>query len=169
MKRISYLILSLCIIFAAVLFSLSAICHVSAQQGDETSIKQIVQNMKDGWNRKSGKDFAAFFAEEHDYVNIYGLYLPKATREGNAWAHQELFDGVYKEVDLQLRVSKIRYLSPEIAVVHIQGHTYPKGKPEEKRQELVITGVMQKKGIRWEIVAFQNTPVQPRPEKQSNR
>lgn len=169
MKKISYLILSLWIIFAAVLFSLSADNHVSAQQSDETYIQQIVKNMQDGWNRKSGKDFAAFFAEEHDYVNIYGLYLPKATREGNARAHQQLFDGVYKEVDLQLRVSKIRYLSREIAVIHIQGHTYPKGKPEEKRQEIVITGVMQKKGNKWEIVAFQNTPVQPRQEKQSNR
>lgn len=169
MKKNSYLVMSLWTIFAAVLLSLSAGSHVSAQKDDETSIKQIVQSMQDGWNRKSGKDFAAFFAEEHDYVNIYGLYLPKATREGNARAHQQLFDGVYKEIDLQLRVSKIRYLSQEIAIVHIQGHTYPKGKPEEKRQEVVITGVMQKKGSGWEIVAFQNTPVQPRQEKQSNQ
>jgi len=157
------------ILFAALLFSLAAGYHISAQQGDEASIRQAVQNMQDGWNRKDGKAFAAPFAAEHDYVNINGLYLPKITREANARAHQQLFDGVYKEVDLQLRLSKIRFLSPEIAVMHIQGHSHPKGKADEKRQEIVITGVMQKREGRWEIVVFQNTPVQPRPEKQPSQ
>jgi uncharacterized protein (TIGR02246 family) len=158
----------LSIFFAVALFSLSAGYPVAAQQSDEASMRQMVQSIQDGWNRKDGKAFAAPFAEEHDYINIYGLYLPKATREGNARAHQQLFDGVYKEVDLQLRVSKIRFLSPGIAVVHIQGHTHLKGKVEEKRQEIVITGVMQKGAEKWEIVAFQNTPVQLRQEKPSS-
>ncbi len=142
---------------------------VFAQQSDETSINQVVQNMQDGWNKKSGAQFSLSFAEEHDYVPVNGAFLPKVTREVNAKAHQELFDGVYKELDLQLRVSKIRFLTPEIAVVHIQGHSHPKGKVEEKRQHITITTVMQKRSGKWEIVAFQNTPVQQREERKERR
>lgn len=151
------------IFLAALLLCLGAAFNASAQRGgDEAAIRQIPQDMQDSWNRKDGKGFAAHFAEEHDFVNIRGLYWPKATRTGNAAVHQELFDGVYKEVDLQLSASKVRFLSVDVAVAHLQGHTYTKGKPEEKRQEVVITATMQKKNGRWEIVAFQNTPVLPR-------
>lgn len=134
------------------------------QAEDEAAIRQVVQGMQDGWNRKDGTAFAAGFAAQHDYININGLYLPNARREGNARAHQQLFDSVYKETDLQLRVAKIKFLSPEIALVHLQGHTHPAGKPAENRQEVVISGVLQRHEGRWEIAAFQNTPVQARPE-----
>lgn len=131
----------------------------SAMSDDEAAIAQLAQAMQDGWNRKDGQAFAAPFADGHDYVNIHGMFIPDASREGNARAHQGLFASVYKDTDLSLRVTKVRFLSPQIAVAHFQGHTHPKGNADEKRQEIVITGVMQKRAGQWEIVAFQNTQV----------
>lgn len=150
-------------IFCRYIFTAAVLCvvgsyEVSAQKSDEDSIKQIAQTMQEGWNKKDGKMFASHFAEEHDYVNINGLYLPNIKRESNARAHQGLFDGPYKEVDLQISVAKVKFLSPEIAIMHIVGHSHPKGKAEEKREELVITGVVHKRAGKWEVVAFQNTP-----------
>jgi uncharacterized protein (TIGR02246 family) len=115
-----------------------------AQEADEAAMRQAVQTMQDGWNQKKGAVFASSFAQEHDYVVVNGMFLPKMSREANARAHQGLFDGVYKEVDLKLEVAKVRFLTPEIAVAHVRGFSYPKGKMEEKRQEVVITTVMQK-------------------------
>jgi uncharacterized protein (TIGR02246 family) len=138
---------------------------VVAQPNDETGIKQAVQNMQDGWNKKDGALFASAFAPEHDYVVINGMFLTKVTREKNAQMHQQLFDGMYKEVDIALRVSKIRFLNSGIAVIHIQGHSHPKGQPDQKRQEIIITLVMQKPAAKWEIVAFHNSPVEPREER----
>ena len=135
-----------------------------AQEADEAAIRQTVQTMQDGWNQKKGAVFASSFAHEHDYVVVNGMFFPKWGREANAQAHQGLFDGVYKEVDLKLSVAKVRFLSPEIAVAHVQGFSYPRGKMEEKRQEVVITTVMQKGKEGWKIVAFQNTPVEQRPQ-----
>jgi uncharacterized protein (TIGR02246 family) len=152
------------LVCGVVVLGLSIPVAVAAAPDDEAPFRQIVQGLQDGWNGKDGKAFAAAFAEEHSFVNIYGLFLPKATRDGNAAAHQRLFDGVYKEVDLQLRVASLRPLSPEISVVHIAGHTHDRGKPEAKRQEVIITTVMRRTPTGWEIVAFQNTPVQPRTE-----
>lgn len=140
---------------------------IAAQPADEAAIQQLVQGMQEGWNRKDGKAFAASFAEQHDYINVQGLYLPNASKEGNARAHQQIFDTVYKETDLQLRVAKTKFLNATTAILHVQGHTHPIGKPEEKRQEIVISGVVQKNAGRWEVVAFQNTPVQPRPAPKS--
>lgn len=148
-------------VFAAMLICLFGAYDASAQKAeaeDEAAIKQISQVMQDGWNKKDGKMFASPFAEKHDYVNINGLYLPNITREGNGRAHQGLFDGPYKEMDLQLTVAKVKFLSPDIAVMHIKGHSHPKGKVDEKRQEIVITGVLQRTAGKWEVVAFQNTP-----------
>jgi uncharacterized protein (TIGR02246 family) len=150
--------------FAVAWFGLTLSGPVAAQSVDEAACRQVVQGLQDGWNRKDGKAFAAAFAEEHSYVTIQGLFLPKGTRDGNAAAHQRLFDGVYKEVDVELRVASVRPLSPEIAVVHVAGHTHAKGKPADKLQEVIITTVLRRTPGAWEIVAFQNTPVQPRPE-----
>ena len=147
---------------AALAFCALAGREAQAQEADEAAIRQAVQTMQDGWNQKKGSVFASSFAQEHDYVVVNGMFFPKFTREGNAQAHQALFDGVYKEVDLKMTLAKVRFLAPEIAVAHVQGYSYPRAKPEEKRQEVVITMVFQKGKEGWKIVAFQNTPVEQR-------
>lgn len=143
---------------------LSCSIAFATQSDDEAVIKTIVQSMQEGWNKKDGAGFAEGFAPQHDYINILGLYLPNARKEGNARAHQQLFDTVYKDTDLQLRVAKFKFLTPDIALVHILGHTHPAGKSEEKRQEIVISGIFKRQDASWQIIAFQNTPVQQRPE-----
>lgn len=157
--------LKVCGLFFAAALALCASAgrEAQAQEADEAAIRQAVQTMQDGWNQKKGQVFASSFAQDHDYVVVNGMFLPKQTREGNAKAHQGLFDGVYKEVDLKLTLAKVRFLTPEIAVAHVQGFSHPKGKVEEKRQEVVITTVFQKGQEGWKIVAFQNTPVEQRP------
>jgi len=131
-----------------------------AQTPDEAA--GLVQNLQDSWNKKNGTQWSTSFAPEHDYVVINGMFMPKITPKQNAEAHQRIFDTIYKEVDLSLRVAKIRSLTPELGVVHVQGHTYQKGKTDEKRAEVIITGVVQKFPDGWKIVAFQNTPVKQR-------
>jgi uncharacterized protein (TIGR02246 family) len=139
----------------------------SAQKVDETAIRQVVQKMQNGQNSKNGQMFASAFAKEHDYIVIDGTYLPNQTRETNARAHQALYDGDRAsslgenlgEVGIKLNVAKIRFLTPQIAVAHIQSQSYLKSQPN-KRANNIITTVMQKREGKWEIVAFHNAPVQ---------
>ena len=148
------------LLFAAILFCAPAGSHVCAQPNDEAAIRQVIQTLQDGWNQKDGARFASPFAEEHDYVVINGMFLPKWAREANARQHQQLFDGIYKEVDIQLRVSKIRSLSPHLIVAHIQGHSHPKGKPADHLSDVIMTMVLERGASGWKIVAFHNSPVQ---------
>lgn len=75
-------------VFVTVLLCLATAYDIFAQQGDEAAIKQIVQTMQDGWNKKDGKMFASHFAEEHDYVNVWGTVSaegePRRQREGSS-------------------------------------------------------------------------------------
>jgi uncharacterized protein (TIGR02246 family) len=43
---------------------------------DEAAIRQLVQNMQEGQNRKDGELFASAFAQEHDYIAINGIFSP---------------------------------------------------------------------------------------------
>jgi uncharacterized protein (TIGR02246 family) len=140
---------------------------------DGAAIRQLVQDMQDGQNSKDGELFASAFAQEHDYIAINGMFLPNQTQQDNARIHQRLYDesrssvvGKYGEVEVWLDVSKIRFLAPEVAVVHVRGVFRPKGQPE-KKAENIITAVMQKLEDRWEIVSFHNAPVQKRQEEEA--
>jgi uncharacterized protein (TIGR02246 family) len=140
------------------------------QQEDEAAIRQLVQDTQDGQNTKNGALFASAFAQEHDYIAVNGMLLPNQTREDNARVHQRLYDesrsslaGEYPEVDVRLNVSKVRFLTLEVAVVHIRSEFRLKSDPDKKTKN-IITAVMQKRESEWEIVAFHNAPVQKREE-----
>jgi uncharacterized protein (TIGR02246 family) len=141
---------------------------------DEAAIRQLVQNMQDGQNRKDGELFASAFAQEHDYIAIDGMFLPNQRRKDNARIHQRLYDestssvaGNYGEVEIRLSVSKIRPLTSQgVAVVHILSEFHLEGQPEKKTKN-VITAVMQKREGEWEILAFHNAPVQKREEEET--
>jgi uncharacterized protein (TIGR02246 family) len=139
-------------------------------QEDEAAIRRIVQDIQDAQNTKNGRLFASAFAQEHDYIAIHGMFLPNQTRQDNARIHQRLYDesrssvaGKYGEVEVRLNVAKIRFLTPEVAVVHVRGAFLPKGQPE-KKAEIIITAVLQEQEDRWEIVSFHNAPVQKQQE-----
>jgi uncharacterized protein (TIGR02246 family) len=143
------------------------------QREDEAAIRQLVQNMQNAQNTKNGELFASAFAQEHDYIAINGMFLANQTRQDNARIHQRLYDestssvvGEYGEVEVRLEVSKIRFLTPRVAVVHIRSEFRLEGDPD-KITKNIITSVMHKQQGKWEIVVFHNAPVQKREEEET--
>ncbi|MEP7144661.1 MAG: SgcJ/EcaC family oxidoreductase, partial [Ferruginibacter sp.] len=86
---------------------------------DETQIRDLVKTMENGWTRKDGNLFAKPFAENADYVVINGMHLKG--RAAIAGGHQTIFDSFYKETFIHAVVESIRYLRPDIAIVHVNG------------------------------------------------
>lgn len=129
-----------------------------ARTADETALREIVKQMETGWNTKSGAVFAKGFAEDADYVIINGMYIKgRATIES---AHQRIFDTIYKDTNITLTVKQIRFLRPDVAVVHVEGHRG--GPTKELTQAAMLTLMMTKEKQGWVIAAFQNTAVAPR-------
>jgi uncharacterized protein (TIGR02246 family) len=140
------------------LLILGASLTAYAQNGaaaDEAALRENVKSLETGWNTKSGAVFAKPFAEDADYVVINGMYIKgRATIES---AHQRIFDTIYKDTTISLTVKQVRFLRPDVAVIHVAGHR--EGPTKELTQDAMLTFVMTKEKQGWTIAAFQNTAV----------
>jgi uncharacterized protein (TIGR02246 family) len=141
---------------------LFAFIHLAAAQTDramdEAAIRDNVKQMESGWNTKSGALFAKPFAEDADYVVINGNQIKgRAVIEEQ---HQRIFDTIFKDTRLTLNVKQIRFLRPDVAVVHVNGQRDSSTK--ELEQGAVMTMVMIREQQGWKITAFQNTAVASR-------
>ena len=122
---------------------------------DESPMREALKQMESGWNTKSGALFAKPFAEDADYVIINGSYIKG--RSVIESAHQRIFDTIFKDTTIKLTVQQIRFLRPDVAVVHVKGQrTSP---VKELNQDAMLTLFMTKENHRWTIAAFQNTAI----------
>ena len=142
------------ILIALFLLGAGAYAH-NNHAADEAAMRDAVKQLESGWNTKSGATFAKPFAEDADYVIINGNYIKgRAVIESQ---HQRIFDTIFKETTLSLTVQQIRFLRPDVAVVHVKG--YRDSPKQELKQGAMITLIMTKEKQGWTIAAFQNTAV----------
>lgn len=143
----------------AFLMIVSTVSAQDSRSADEAAMRAQVKQMETGWNTKSGADFAKPFAEDADYVVINGMYIKGRTVI--ATSHQQIFETIYKDTTVTLAIKQIRFLRPDVAVVHVNADR--KGPTKELTAEALLTLVMTKEKQGWTIAAFQNTQVTPRP------
>lgn len=139
-------------------FSMQPVQTHDSRAADEAAMRESVKQLETGWNTKSGAVFAKPFAENADYVVINGLYIKG--RAAIDSGHQRIFDTIYKDTKISLTVKQIRFLRPDVAVVHVNGHR--DGPTKELTGDAILTLVMTKETQGWTIAAFQNTSVAPR-------
>ncbi len=135
---------------------------VSKQSDDEKAIRKIVQDIHDAWADGDGKKYASYFAEDSDFTVWNGMYING--REANAKNHQMIFDTFYKRTSVKTEIRKIRFLTDDVASVHLQSKLFRDGEPVEGVPEVVPLMILQKKDGRWLVSVFQNTPVIKRGE-----
>lgn len=126
---------------------------------DEAAIRQIVQQVQEGWNTHDSKAFAAPFAADADYVVVNGMKIKG--REAIDKGHAGIFSTIYKDSHNVATVQGIRLLRPDVAIVHVEWNLEFKMGGETKKGHAINTMVMTKDGGKWSIAAFHNTPIQP--------
>lgn len=141
---------------------ISAALNLNAQtvNNDEQAIRSIVSTMQKGWNDRDGKMFAAGFANVHNYIVVNGMYLSSISPEVNANAHQGIFNSIYKTTDLELRIDKVSFVNPGLAIVYVLGATYEQGSSIPENPGAIISMVFEKKNDEWKIISFHNCPIQ---------
>ena len=142
------------VVFCLLTFS-PALQAQTNSNADEAAIRENVKQMETGWNTKSGAGFAKPFAEDADYVIINGMYIKG--RPVIEKAHQQIFDTIFKDTTITLAIKQIRFLRPDVAVVHVSGERI--GPTKDLQQKAMLTIVMTKENQGWTIAAFQNTAV----------
>jgi uncharacterized protein (TIGR02246 family) len=117
---------------------------------DKTAIRDLVGTQQsDAWNKHDAKAYAALFTEDGDCVNVVGWWW-----KGRAEIKKKLSDAytfVFKESVLTFKDVDVKFLSPDIAIVHTRwtmtGARTPKGIPEP--QQGIQTMTVQKQSSQW--------------------
>ena len=96
-----------------------------------------------------------------------GFWL-SAIREGARTPrplHATLFAGPFRESYKRFTVEKIRFVRPDVAIVHVRGRSTDRdGKLLEGDEGAIALLVMVKERGKWWITAGQNTEVRPLPQ-----
>jgi uncharacterized protein (TIGR02246 family) len=127
---------------------------------DEAKIRSLYFQIIDGWNKGSGDAFAAPFAEDGDLVGFDGTHLKG--RKEIASFHQQLFDRFLKGSRLVGKIKSVRFLTPDVAIMHVVGGTIMDRQTdiEPERNSIHTLVVMKGNDDKWHIAAFQNTRAQ---------
>ena len=141
--------------------TLFAISGFAQKEKDEQALRAIVSTIESSWNNKSGQAFASVFADVHDYIVVNGLYFPGFTRQGNATAHQSLFDGVYKSRNVTMKVDKVQFVRPDLAMIHALAATYDIGTSVPADPGAIMTILAEKQKDGWKIISFHNHELNP--------
>jgi uncharacterized protein (TIGR02246 family) len=127
---------------------------------DDSAVRGLYDELIEGWNQGSGAHFAAVFVEDGILIGFDGTYM--RGRSVIERFHQALFDKWLKGTRLTGTVSEVRFLGPDIAIMHAVGGTIGrrKTKPAPARDS-IQTLVAVRTGENWRLVAFHNTRIRP--------
>ncbi len=127
---------------------------------DEAAVRTLYKELMGAWNNGSGEAYASVFAEDGDLIGFDGVRF-RGRRE-IAPFHQRLFETHLKGTRLVGRVTDVRFLSSNVALIHAFGGTVMPGKstPTPERDS-IQTLIAAKRGGEWRLAAFQNTRVRP--------
>lgn len=131
----------------------------SLNPADEAAIRDLYQQMIDGWNAGSGEGFASVFAEDGEQVAFDGTRYHG--RVEIAAAHQQLFDTWVKGSRLVGKVLDVRLLTPDVAQMNTIGGTILAGQSDiDPDRNSIQTFIAVKRDDAWRVAAFNNTRAQ---------
>lgn len=134
---------------------------VDGTEQDKKAILAIFETIGKAWNEHNGQSFGQCFTEDADYVTFNGQHIKG--RQDIAEIHQKLFDGVLRGSSMLDGGSiQIRFLTPDMAVVHCVGAIKLRWqKKAPKNRDSINTNVIVKEKGDWKIAAFHNCRIQP--------
>ena len=134
--------------------------NTANHSAEEAAVRALYQQLMDGWNQGSGDAFASVFTEDGDLIGFDGTHFKG--RQEIAPFHQQLFDKWLKGSRLVGEVKDVRFLSPDVALMHAVGGTVMRGKtdPVPERDSIQTLVAMRQDG-EWRLAAFQNTRLHP--------
>src|SRR6266481_9115823 len=139
---------------------ISAVLPAPAQtKADEAAVGKLPQAFCDGWAKHDGHELAKIMADDVDFVTVATTY-----RHGRAdfeTFHVRLLSGRFKEAMITALQTTVRFLRPDIAVVHwswkIEGDKNFDGVRRPEPRYGMMTMVAEKRSGTWLVVVAQNT------------
>src|SRR5262245_37856287 len=124
---------------------------------DEQAVQAILQQFEAAWNAYDSVRIAALFAEDANFIHIFGGQLDgRTTIEA---AHRVIFNTIYRGSHASFVLRSIRFVRPDVAVVFARAHVKFKENNEPREIETRPTLIVVKEQANWQVVAFQNTRI----------
>ncbi len=125
---------------------------------DETAIHELFTRLEETWNAGNATAYGECFTPDSDYITFEGGHLQG--RDANADAHRELFKTFLKGSKLEGRISDLRFLGSDVAVLHATGNVKLRwqSRPAPGR-ESIQTYVAVKHDGTWRFTAFHNSRI----------
>jgi uncharacterized protein (TIGR02246 family) len=133
---------------------------------DRSKLQRLVEMLEDAWNAGDSSAFATGFAEDADFVNVYGMH--GRGRTAIAAGHHFIFTTIYRESKVEYRVVSMRMLASDVAVVHVSAKLNVPVGPMAGTHEALWSGVATLCGGAWKFAAFHNTFVKDPPNPTSH-
>jgi len=124
---------------------------------DEGAIQAILQQLETAWNAYDSVGFAALFAEDANFIHIFGGQLDG--RIPIETAHRVIFNTIYGGSHASFMLRRIRFVRSDVAVAFAHMHVKFKENNETREIETRPTLIVVKEQAKWQIVTFQNTKI----------
>ncbi|MET8281393.1 SgcJ/EcaC family oxidoreductase [Micromonospora sp. NPDC005174] len=127
---------------------------------DDHEITALFHRLKQAWTDNDAVAYAACFTEDSDYVSYDGTRA--IGRKPMQRAHDQLFRGVLAGSALVGDIESIRYLSPDIALVHGTASVQMPWRsqlPKRRLSRQTLVAVRTPEG--WRFTALHNGRVRP--------
>jgi uncharacterized protein (TIGR02246 family) len=128
---------------------------------DEGAIEAMLQQMEAAWNAYDSVSIAALFAEDANFIQIFGGQLDGRT--AIEASHRVILNTIYRGSHALFFLRGIRFVRPEVAVVFAQAHLKFNEGNETREMQTRPTLIVVKEQGKWLIVTFQNTRISEMP------
>ena len=136
-------------------FSVKSMADDSQTQA-ESQIAGVFDQLTEAWRTGNGNAWADAFVDDADFTVWFGLAIKG--KEQIARGHQLIFDNFYADTVFKFDIRQVRFIKPDVAVVHLSGSVVRNGENLPAEPDAVPMAVLEQIGDDWKIVAFQNTP-----------
>jgi uncharacterized protein (TIGR02246 family) len=124
---------------------------------DEDAIREIELKFNEAWGRHDPDAMVDSLLDDAQFVTVNGAWT--RSRDGFRDLMRRLHgpDGPFRASTRETPEMHVRFLAPDVAVMHTRFHIY--GDVDEKERNSVGLRVVHKVDGRWRTVAVQNTDV----------
>ena len=104
---------------------------MTQKEAAQRAIDKLVSDTTAAWNRHDAAAFAAAFAEDAEFTNVFGMV--QSGRAGIEGAHAPIFKTMFKDSQLTATGTRVRMIRPDVAAVDVRwkmsGARDPAGNP----------------------------------------
>jgi uncharacterized protein (TIGR02246 family) len=122
----------------------------------ERATRELYQRLIEAWNKRNARDFALVFASNGSIVGFDGSQVNGQLEIG---AHLSEIVSHHQTATYVTIVREVRPIGSDVTVLRANAGMVPPGKDDiDPELNAVQSVVAARKGGKWEIALFQNTP-----------